>query len=159
MTAPVLRMVGFTGTSGTKAQPSMRIPQAEAVQALLLELRGLGATKFTHGCCTGADEDAASYARFYGYRVIGQPGRPPRDPYRCPDCLSHRLLPVPPGKSPELTRNRRIAAADVLVAAPHHDHEVLRSGEWSTIREARRLRRPVAICWPDGTILRERWPA
>lgn len=49
-----------------------------------------------------------------------------------------------------ISRNHLIVAlSDHLIAAPEGPEKV-RSGTWSTIRYARRVRRPVTIVWPDG---------
>lgn len=58
---------------------------------------------------------------------------------------------------PPLARNRTIAAADALIAAPKGFAEELRSGTWATVRYARALGRPILIIWPDGTVAKERW--
>ena len=36
--------------------------------------------------------------------------------------------------------------------------EQLRSGTWATVRHARKLKRPIVIINPDGTLLLERVP-
>ena len=56
---------------------------------------------------------------------------------------------VHPAADP-ISRNHLIVAlSDHLIAAPAGPEKV-RSGTWSTIRYARRVRRPVTIVWPDG---------
>ncbi len=130
--------------------------QADAVSDVLLELRLVGATKFTHGCCIGADEQAAAYARFYGYRVIGAPGFPEGHAKRSTHVhLNHVTFAV---RAP-LDRNTLIINnASVMIAAPRTIKQLPRSGTWATIRRARAAGKPLVICWPDGTVSGERMP-
>jgi hypothetical protein len=105
--------------------------QRATVAHLLRGAAANGATAFHHGCAVGADTEAAAIATEVG------------------------LLPVehPAGNAP-LQRNREIvAASDYLVAAPSQMREVLRSGSWATVRYARAARIPIAIAYPDGTVV------
>jgi len=91
---------------------------------LMTVLESLGdAREFHHGAAAGADTEAAVIARSLSYNVIAHPA----------------------GENP-LDRNHDIVAeAEILIAAPKTDQEVLRSGTWATIRYARKKGIPVVM--------------
>ena len=127
-----MRSVGFTGT-----QIGMSDNQKFHLRTILI-----GATEFHHGDCIGADEEADAIARDLGIRIVIHP---PLDPKKRAFCYQ-------PGDTirrerPYLVRNRHIVHdTDELVAAPKDaNNEELRSGTWSTIREARRTGKKVTI--------------
>lgn len=43
-----------------------------------------------------------------------------------------------------------------MIATPSSKEEELRSGTWSTVRYARKLRRPVTLIYPDGSVVEEK---
>lgn len=52
-----------------------------------------------------------------------------------------------------LVRNEIIVDKDAFIlAAPHTQHEIIRSGTWHTIRCAIRNEKPVLIAWPNGKL-------
>lgn len=92
---------------------------------------------FHHGAGPGddgnmsADEEAARVAESLGLKVQAHP-------------------PLSDTAAAMLARDKKIAiTAEVLIAAPMHDKEVLRSGTWSTIRYARTAGKPI-IQLPRG---------
>jgi len=59
---------------------------------------------------------------------------------------------------PHMRRNKNIVIADwVMLAAPFEDAEQAYGGTWRTVGMARKARRPLAIAWPSGAVVRERW--
>lgn len=138
--------VGFTGTRDglTTAQT---VTLARLVAALC-------PTVMHHGDCIGADETAHHVARAAGARLALHP--PTIATWRA-RCEVQRgddvMLPAP-----YLTRNAAIVEATLaIIACPREERgERRRSGTWSTMRHARRLRRPVYIIRPSGRIERER---
>ena len=59
-------------------------------------------------------------------------------------------------RKPYLDRNKDIVLeTQTLVATPAETTEQLRSGTWSTVRYARKLKRPAVLILPDGTIVFE----
>ena len=51
-----------------------------------------------------------------------------------------------------LSRNKKIVeAATYMIAAPESE-ETLRSGTWSTIRYSIKLKKPLYIVMPDGSV-------
>jgi hypothetical protein len=55
---------------------------------------------------------------------------------------------------PPLDRNKMMVDdCEALIATPRLMVEELRSGTWSTIRYARKCRKPVHIVWPDGSYI------
>lgn len=136
--------IGFTGTQvGTITIQS---------QQLVFLLADLGMTVFHHGCCIGADDEAALIVaeQFPDVRIVGHP---PVDRKKIGKEASycHTLRE----SRPYLDRNRAIVAeTEILVACPKGPEEQ-RSGTWMTVRYARKKGRRVVIVWPNGTITDE----
>ena len=128
--------IGFTGT-----RRGMTEAQRKALRTLLLT----GSGKFHHGDAIGADAEAHDIAVALGHAVAIHPATLPDQ--RAFKSASDIRSPRAP-----LVRNKAIAReTNVLIAAPGERDEQLRSGTWATIRHARRLKRPIAIIFPDGT--------
>ena len=117
-----------------------------------------GAKSFHHGCCVGADEQAAVAVVAHHAGTLFVVGHPPenqtllsRDAEAC--CCELR------NPRPYMTRNQEIVEeCDVLVACPRGPEE-RRSGTWTTVRMARRAGRRVVVVWPDGTVTWEPQPS
>lgn len=126
-------IVGFTGT-----QIGM---SGKQISEFRRQLDVLDPIEFHHGDCVGADEEAHNIVTDYGIRVVIHP----------PDISSKRAFCKGVGvrvlgKKGYIARNHDIVdACDVLIAAPKHDVEELRSGTWATIRYARKLGKRVVI--------------
>lgn len=133
--------LGFTGT-----QQGMAPRQLKVVRQLLYNC------VFVHlGDCVGADAQAHAIATEYGVTRIGHPPTERRKRAFL-DYDEER------GPKPYLMRNLDIAmeGVDGLVAAPSGWIEEQRSGTWSTVRRARKLRRHIWIVRPDGSVVEER---
>lgn len=131
--------IGFTGT-----QIGMTAPQLSNVQCEISR-----ANEWHHGDCLGADLESATAAIRQGVKTVAHP---PENPVKRAWHVSTIILAV----LPYLVRNHAIVDdSDELVAAPATMAEERRSGTWATIRYARKVGRPIAICWPDGTVTRE----
>jgi len=133
-------IVGFTGT-----QRGMTEAQWPTLWALLIA-RAMRSSEFHEGDCIGSDAQAAHGARLAGFRIIGHP--PTNDSKRA-------FFPADEWRTPYpyLERNRHIVdAAQEMIATPGEFEEQLRSGTWSTIRYARRVRKPVWVILPDGSL-------
>jgi len=135
--------IGFTGT-----QQGM----TEAQKVTILELlTAVPVTEIHHGDCIGADKDFHAIVRAYqpSIRIIGHP----------PNQVSKRAhCEFDETRDPKyyLERNRHIVQeSQILFATPGGFYEEQRSGTWSTIRYARKLRLPTWIVLPDGTVLAE----
>jgi hypothetical protein len=107
-----------------------------------------------HGDCIGADEQFHDLVRMIWpkVRIIGHPSS---EAYveKHANCKTDASWK---GRAP-LARNKDIVnATDYLIACPKNSVELRRSGTWSTIRYARKLRRSVDLILPDGTIIHER---
>ncbi len=134
--------VGFTGTQrGTT--PWQRTKLAEL-------LRELGATDFHHGDCVGADAEAHAIAVGLGCRIHLHP---PTDPSKRAFCVMRPNVDVTHRSRAYPDRNQDIVDETViLIATPGESKEKLRSGTWSTVRKARRRRRPITIILPNGGV-------
>lgn len=105
-----------------------------------------------HGDCVGADAHMHEFARLFDMKIVVHP--PNRNSLRA-FCLLKDGDKIMSSK-PYLIRNRDIVdQTQVLIAAPRTMTELLRSGTWSTVRYARRLKRLIIVVWPDGTVTTE----
>lgn len=124
----------------------MTLDQRRSFVGLMLELRP---DKLVHGDCIGADTEAHIVAVLF---EVGVRIRPCDITGKRSHCTGFEWKAEP--EAP-LDRNQKIVEdCDILIATPKGPEE-RRSGTWSTIRRARKLGRPIAIIWPDGTIERE----
>lgn len=132
-------VLGFTGT-----RRGMTSEQKIAFAGLLTDFFF---KEFHHGDCLGADAqahdivmDETPNVRIYAH--------PPKDwTYRAWKQASV-ILPC----RDYLARNKDIVAvSNLIVACPSSHIEARRgSGTWSTMREARRRNKQLAVIWPEG---------
>jgi len=103
--------------------------------------------EFHHGDCRGCDTEAHVWVKVtHQARIIIHP--PNVDKVRS-------FLPGDEIRLPRsyLIRNQDIVnESDVLIAVPHEDNEVIRSGTWSTWRYANRINKPSILILPNGMI-------
>lgn len=136
--------VGFTGT-----QEGMTSAQMSGVLYFLGQYEAFIGY---HGLCVGADMQFDTIARTLpGFRgMVGFPAKGVGDKAITPDPSQFFEIcdPLPP-----LSRNRLIAAKDVLLATPKEDRMVVRSGTWTTVRYAIAKKTPVFIVLPSGLIV------
>lgn len=128
--------LGFTGT-----QRGVTPEQWATCWSFLCE-RAPGS--FHHGDCIGADDQIAGMARLAGYRVVGHP---PSFSGKRAWFASDENWPV----ADYLVRNHAIVNSCQEMLACPGGPEQLRSGTWSTIRFAIKVRRRVTIVLPDGS--------
>lgn len=123
--------------------------QAKEVGALFA-----GWQELHHGDCVGADAEAHDLFAAAGSltnRIVVHPPTDARLRAFVKDA-DETLIPLP-----YLERNAAIVeATDALIAAPAEDRQS-RSGTWWTVGYARRLKRPIAIVFPDGSIRTTHW--
>ena len=138
--------VGFTGT-----REGMTGPQFVAFVFAL----PAGMKEFVHGCCVGADEEAAVHVNddfLPRPTIFGKP---------CDlrGMVSGKAVAVcdeVADPEPPLNRNVSIVrTCDLLIAAPKDLEEEQRSGTWMTVRYARKHGKPIVIVWPDGNTTSE----
>lgn len=53
-----------------------------------------------------------------------------------------------PAHSPLIRNKLMVSHADVVIAAPKEDHEIVRSGTWATIRYAQQQNKPLVVLYP-----------
>lgn len=137
--------VGFTGT-----RRGMTVTQRAYVRQTLVAWDDrYFLDEAHHGACVGADLEFHALMEQMGVRVIVHPSMVKRQTVL--KTAFRTLTPLPP-----LVRNKCIVTdTDVLLAAPATVHEIVRSGTWATVREARRRGRPIVIVAPDGEIRQE----
>ena len=104
-----------------------------------------------HGDCKGADAAFHDLAKQWSKgKIIIHP----------PNISTHRAFcrgadEVRPAKR-YLVRNKKIVdCADILLAFPSGQEEILRSGTWSTVRYARKRCMHIVIMYPNGKQVHE----
>ena len=137
--------IGFTGTR-FDVTPLQREKLTEVLQELKKTHK-----EFHHGGCYGADVTARDIAISLKIPTICHPGSAWQYQNSMHiDEKTHMIYPF-------LERDIMIVeATDILVAIPRLMKEEKRSGTWTTVRAARKRNKPVIICWPDGSITKER---
>ena len=128
--------VGFTGT-----QVGMTVPQVRKLIAKLIELEP---DEFHHGDCIGADSEANDIANEMDLSIVIHP---PEDSKKRAYCSGKYVQLREP--KPYMERNQDIVdECDVLIAAPKHGQEELRSGTGATIRRAVKAKKEIFILNP-----------
>lgn len=145
-------IIGFTGT-----RAGMTHAQKRELAALLGKYRLQTVTVkpintsvadlwFHHGDCTGADTEAHYIALSYNYKICMHP---PTQRHHRAYCKGATKTEHPQIYS---VRNHDIVrACDLLIATPKLHKEEARSGTWSTIRYAKKHKKPYIIIYPDGS--------
>lgn len=135
--------VGFTGS-----RLGMTECQRLALTALFISLLRNVASEFHHGDCVGSDAEAHAIARTFKDLAIVV--HPPTDSRLRANCQGDRVL----APLEYLARNRAIVnSVDAMIATPAEEHEIMRSGTWSTIRYARAKRVSCHVIKPDGRVV------
>lgn len=102
---------------------------------------------FIHGDCIGADAQAARIAKDIGYYLICLPGHPKDKTNTMFRAFTDFNDEVREPK-PFIARDHDIVnESDLLVATPVGEEEI-RSGTWTTIRYARKKKKPIEIIMP-----------
>lgn len=130
--------IGFTGTQNGMSD------QQVAQLRLLFESFSLRISEFHHGDCIGADEEAHGLALpTLGIQKIWV--HPPTCDKKRAFCQSPNILEP----AEYIARNHHIVdATDILIAAPQHIVETVRSGTWATVRYARKINKPYFLLKP-----------
>jgi hypothetical protein len=134
---------GFTGN-----QKGWTPAQDAAVWVLMRRLREKGVEWLHHGDCVGSDELAHTIWKHLDGKVHLHP----------PDIRKKRAFckaDLESAPRPYLVRNAEIVADTNILLATPSGPETRRSGTWSTVRMARKAKRPIFIVWPNGTVTRE----
>jgi hypothetical protein len=133
---------GFTGT-----RAGMSVRQHGWCRMLLEKGRP---SIFQHGGAFGADTQV--HAVWKELKLVGHAQVWPADEKRRKLFLNQPNVRVHDIMDP-LVRNEKIVDGSLfMVAAPHTQHEILRSGTWHTIRCAIKAEKPTLILWPDGRL-------
>lgn len=111
-------------------------------RALYRYLRGMECETLHHGDCIGSDETAHYIAKALGCRIVIHP---PSNPKKRARCEGDEMR----GEKPYLNRNCDIVdESEYLVATPKERQEMVYSGTWSTVRHARRTKKPINVIYP-----------
>ena len=134
--------IGFTGT-----RMGMTILQrAEFIDVMFRYINVYSEENITfhHGSCIGADAEAHKFALKLCIPIHVHPCNIPEKTSICEG--AHITHP----QKPPLERNIDIVqASDLIIACPCSRQEVIRSGTWHTVRQARKK---------DGMIIQIIWP-
>lgn len=112
-----------------------------------------------HGDCIGADAEVHDLfvkgKREYGRRVVMFPSNMKRQRAFCNHLRMEKGVEYnTKGPANALERNKKMVdKAMLVIACPSGTVEKLRSGTWSTIRYARKIRTPIVVIYPDGTFI------
>src|SRR5262245_59641213 len=100
-----------------------------------------------NGCCEGADRDIWEICRNWTIEFEFHPSNPEQMAWA--RAHAHKYEAINTIRLP-LSRNRVMVRKGVrgLIATPSQNMEILRSGTWATIREARKIGRPIWIITP-----------
>jgi hypothetical protein len=141
--------LGSTGTRGELTGPQLIVASGYMANFFLEHTlsNSLGLPEFHHGLCIGSDATLHDIARELGYFIVGHP---PIDQSRMADKTCDRLMPP----LTHIKRNHVIVdTVDAMMGTPATEHEVLRSGTWSTIRYSMKTRKRILIIKPDGKMI------
>jgi len=139
-----MKHLGFTGT-----KKGIGSDQRKALQGALAIFREKGYLWMHNGDCIGADATAALLWRRVKGKIYLHP--PIKTRFRANLVADISCEPLD-----YLARDRHIAeSSEVLVATPSGFFEEVRSGTWTTVRYARKLRRHIFLVFPDGTVRKE----
>lgn len=137
-------ILSFTGT-----QEGMTFKQMDQVRRLLEELTP---TMVIHGDCIGADSEFHSIVDTWRKKngiYIPIKIYPSDNEKKRANCDSDIIMP----QKPPLERNRDIALeGDRLLACPKEMIPIIRSGTWTTIRNAKKFGKIVYIVYPNGKV-------
>lgn len=133
---------GFTGSSEITTEPQRG--------AFIDFIDNHRVGTFRHGDCIEADAFAHSVVRqlWPSARIIGH--IPTKSVKRAFCDFDEEMEPLP-----YLKRNEAIARACKALLSMPKDIDHGHGGTWFTINCARRLHKPVAIFWPDGSVTYE----
>lgn len=100
-----------------------------------------------HGDCIGVDAEADNIAYNLAiFRIIHPPTDPKKRAY-CGCNQGYQLLTP----KPYLIRNHAIVScSSLIIAVPHEDTEIVRSGTWATVRYARATKKDIIIIYPSS---------
>jgi hypothetical protein len=133
---------GFTGT-----RAGMSVPQHDWCKRLLSDGHP---SIFRHGGAYGADTQIHAIRRdskFAGVTHVW-----PADPKRRAMFLNQRDVKVEDVMDPLIRNEEIVRRSTFMIAAPHTQYEIIRSGTWHTIRCAIRHGKPTLILWPNGDL-------
>ena len=106
-----------------------------------------------HGDCVGSDLDFHFFVRNNLKGSVQIVVHPPINSKLRAFCPGDKIL----DQKEYLIRNKDIVdQADLIIATPAEFKEKIRSGTWSTIRTARRCKKPLIIVFPNGKMQIER---
>lgn len=107
--------------------------------------------QFHHGDCIGADTQAHDIVAKH-FPHVAFDIHPPTDSTKRAFCRRTKTADVTWTAQPYLKRNQEIVHNTTILIATPDGPERLRSGTWSTVRYARRLKRKIFIIDPDGNL-------
>lgn len=143
------KIVGMTGTQQqpTTAQLDKFLEILEYVDAEVLH----------HGDCIGSDIACHNIAYKLGLQIIIHPPVVTFKQAKHSAEDQSRITVLP--RKDYLLRNKDIVlASELMIALPRTNSQELRSGTWSTIRFTKRMHKPLAVIWPNGTVKRSDFP-
>jgi len=116
------------------------------IRRQLVYLRdNLGYKEARHGACIGSDDQFGRIAKELGYHVTAHPGYSPRNPENLIFRAETEYCDVVLEPKPFIARDHDIVdQSDTMLATPIGKEE-RRSGTWTTIRYALKVKREILI--------------
>ena len=138
-------IIGFTGT-----QDGMTPQQKQKFEALLNYYK---CQEFHAGDCVGADSEAHDIALNKASKIVIHPPNYANKRAFCDKKTKNGVdLQVLPEKW-YIDRNHDIVDfCETMLATPREYSEQIRSGTWATIRYAKKIKKPLVVIFPDGTL-------
>ena len=137
--------------TGTRRINTLTRQQLTNFKELMKEYRDKGYTHLNHGDCVGADAVAHEIAIELGLKVIVHPPTNPKSRAYC----NGDNVTILDAREYKVRNQTLVNNGDILLALPHSNQEYNRSGTWHSVRQARRTKLPIIICYPDGRVERE----
>jgi hypothetical protein len=140
--------IGFTGN-----RKGFTFAQNKTMGKLFTSLSAQKIEEAHHGDCVGSDLDFHFFVRNNLKKNVKIVVHPPCNSTLRAFCPGDKIL----DQKDYLVRNKDIVEqSDLIIATPAESKEKLRSGTWSTIRTARKYKKPLIIVFPDGKMQIER---
>ena len=114
------------------------------------------------GDCVGVDAQLYHLAKVFGVpNIVVHPPTNPKNRAWCGGeaFADDERITVLPTKGYYVRDRDMVDASELMVACPKQYMELgkMPGGTWYTINYTRRVKKPLAIVWPNGLIAYERW--
>lgn len=145
-----MKRLHFKHLAFTGSKDRLTTSQKAALEDEIIDHREAGYLWMHNGDCVMSDEYAARMWVKYNGKVMLHP--PIADKYRA---FFEKATIVCEPREYLVRDHHMVDCSKRLIATPQTFDEQVRSGTWTTVRYARKLRLGITIVLPDGSIRRE----